>query len=1233
MQLYKKHFSVFVALIMVLSLLTPFSSVSKAAESFTETFDNWTQTGSSYLDGSFEGNNGVTWDYTGGRASTSIDGKGMMFRDAGSVLTSSEIDGGISTLSLDLKSDFTTKGVRQLEVFINGELIGTTPEAPLEGEKVSFSTEGIDVEGPFTLELLKVGSDKQLTVDNITWTSYEDPTKVSSVQSSVPAGQVAEGTEVAFSTSTADAEIFVSQNGGEYEAYAAPFTLTEDTTFDVYASADGLDDSDVRTYEYSVVTEESIADVRNQETGSIVSTTGTVSAVFNQGGANNIYMQNDGVGIVVRSAADVVPGDIISVYGELQDYNGLAQIAAEAGDVIVTGQEEAPAPKQIPETGLSEELEGTLVSVSNVNIASFGSGNYYGTDENGNDILIRPATSMDIQTGRTYEVVNGVVGEYNGTYQIVPRSVDDIIFDTNQVRPVKANPAGGFVEEGGTVELSSETEDAAIYYTTDGSVPTEDSTLYEGGVTITENTDLRAVAVKEGMTTSDVAEFSYVIQTDDIEIHDIQAAEHFSPYEGLSVPDVEGVVTYVVSGSSFYMQSLTADEDPRTSEGILVYQPSHGLAKGDHVEVSGTVLEYYVEGYAERAETDLPVTQIESTNINEIASDLELPEPIVIGGENGLEVPTEVIDNDSFGVFDPEEDGIDFYESIEGMLVEVAGGTASGPQKYGEIAVIPNKGDEVYTQAGGAIVKPGDFNPERVFIDVDDENFVVKTGDELSTSAIGVMSYGFGKYKVLAGKGQKPEFTDGGLESESTTIEYKEDELTVASYNIENFSANASNTSDEKAQRIADSFVNDLGSPDIIALTEVQDTNGPTDDGTVSGEGSYQRLINDIVALGGPEYAYTEVAPEDKQDGGQPGGNIRNGFLYNPERVQMTDGEAGGANDAIDVVDGELTLNPGRIAPSEFPNTRKPVVAEFEFNGEEVIVVGTHLNSKGGDQPLFGQNQPPFLGSEAERVELAGIINSFVQDVQAQTPDANIMVVGDMNDFEFSEPLEALKGEELTNLIDTVEKEERYTYNYEGNAQVLDHILVSNNLADRTVFDIVHINSDFMEVHGRASDHDPLLAQVNLTGEAEEEPQPEEKVINLADFKQKKVNIFEDNVRIVAEEGTKVEKVMVRGSNVSFEGEALADIEVTLHAKEAGAEYDFEGNEVKSVIVQHKNVETINGAENIQKLKLRGTAKHAGVALYDVDGNEIEIEDEKPGKGKGKGKDKGKGKHKGNKAA
>src|SRR5690606_33314795 len=145
-----------------------------------------------------------------------------------------------------------------------------------------------------------------------------------------------------------------------------------------------------------------------------------------------------------------------------------------------------------------------------------------------------------------------------------------------------------------------------------------------------------------------------------------------------------------------------------------------------------------------------------------------------------------------------------------------------------------------------------------------------------------------------------------------------------------------------------------------------------------------------------------------------------------------------------------------------------------------------HLNSKGGDQPLFGKNQPPTLGSVPERIELATAINGFIEEGLEQDPDLNVVVAGDMNDFEFTPALAALKGDILTNKVEDVPLEDRYSYYYQGNSQVLDHLLVTNNMADRTELDMVHINSMFMEQHGRASDHDPLLAQIAF--EKEEVP-------------------------------------------------------------------------------------------------------------------------------------------------
>ena len=50
--------------------------------------------------------------------------------------------------------------------------------------------------------------------------------------------------------------------------------------------------------------------------------------------------------------------------------------------------------------------------------------------------------------------------------------------------------------------------------------------------------------------------------------------------------------------------------------------------------------------------------------------------------------PTEIIDNDGLTSFDPSEDGIDFYESIELMRVAVSNAKVVGPQNYGEVIVV-----------------------------------------------------------------------------------------------------------------------------------------------------------------------------------------------------------------------------------------------------------------------------------------------------------------------------------------------------------------------------------------------------------------------------------------------------------------------------------------------------------------------------------------------------------------
>ena len=184
----------------------------------------------------------------------------------------------------------------------------------------------------------------------------------------------------------------------------------------------------------------------------------------------------------------------------------------------------------------------------------------------------------------------------------------------------------------------------------------------------------------------------------------------------------------------------------------------------------------------------------------------------------------------------------------------------------------------------------------------------------------------------------------------------------------------------------------------------------------------------------------------------------------------------------VDFENGKLTLNPGRIDPmnSAFNNSRKPLAAQFDFRGERVVVIVNHWNSKTGDTPLFGSTQPPVYGSEAQRKKIANVVYEFIEDIKEDDPKANIVSVGDFNDFQFSETLKIHEGNLMTNMINTVDKADRYTYLFQGNSQVLDHILVSNDLAKYTETDILHINADFTDMAGRASDHDPVMVQLDL---------------------------------------------------------------------------------------------------------------------------------------------------------
>ncbi len=555
-----------------------------------------------------------------------------------------------------------------------------------------------------------------------------------------------------------------------------------------------------------------------------------------------------------------------------------------------------------------------------------------------------------------------------------------------------------------------------------------------------------------------------------VRIHDIQGAAHISPLNGKPVTDVPGVVTALTT-NGFWLQDPQPDKDAATSEGVFVYTKTKPtVAVGDAVTVTGTVSEFRPSNTA----TNLTTTEIGATTVTATAHGVALPAPTVI-----RRTPHTVIENDATGdveksgTFDPKQDGLDYWESMEGMRIALDNAQVVGPSnKFGEFAVV--SGDaSVRTNRGGIVARPDDFNPERLIIDdVLAKTTSVDVGDRLPGRNVGVLEYGFGNPMLHVTA--TPEVHKTNLPREATRTA-REGELAMATANVENLAPTDPAT---KFEGIAQEIVHNLASPDLVNVEEVQDNSGAKDDGTVAADQTVAKLTAAITAAGGPSYEWRSIDPENDKDGGQPGGNIRVGFLFRTDRgLAFVDRPGGTATNATSVTDGHLTYSPGRLEPGDasWTDSRKPLAGEFTWHGKHIIVVANHWNSKGGDDPLNGRFQPPVFPSETQRSGQASIVADFVKSAGKKT---DLIVAGDLNCFDFSSQVKTLTDTGLRDLPATLPPSQRYTYVYEGNSEVLDHILLSPSLAHQSYdYDVVHLNAEYAV---QASDHDPSVVRLRL---------------------------------------------------------------------------------------------------------------------------------------------------------
>ncbi|MEL6458832.1 MAG: choice-of-anchor I family protein, partial [Cyanobacteria bacterium J06621_15] len=707
------------------------------------------------------------------------------------------------------------------------------------------------------------------------------------------------------------------------------------------------------------------------------------------------------------------------------------------------------------------------------------------------------------------------------------------------------------------------------------------------------------------------------------EIYEIQGAGHTSPFVSVDFENLPadtfsisgsevtttGIVTAVDTngGRGFYLQDATGDGDNATSDAIFVFTGSTPTVNiGDELEVTGTVAEFFPGDTDTR---NLPTTQISSPTITVKSSGNALPEATIIG-TGGRVPPTENIDDDAFGSiankgnFDPDTDGIDFFESLEGMLVTAKDAQAIAPtNRFGEIFTVVDNGENAtgISERGTLNISPDDFNPEKVQIDEDsgildfefpDVNVGAKLGD-----VTGVVGYSFGNFEIIPTEDFTGNIVESTIEAETTTIQGTADRLTVASYNVLNLDPNdADGDKDVENGRfdaIAAQIVNNLKTPDIIGLQEIQDNTGSADDAVTAADQTLQQLVDAIKTNGGPEYQFIDnTFIGNNTSGGQPGGNIRTAFLYNPDRVGLVDGSVESIQDSDQQTNEDNPFNDARL----------PLVAKFTFKGEEVTVVNNHFSSKGGSSPILGVEQPfearqeevIVNGSLDERQAQAEAVKGYVDGILAADSNANVVVLGDLNEFEFVSPVKDVLGSNLTNLAEIPPEDERYSFIFQGNSQYLDHILVSDNLAGTAEFDILQVNSEFAETTQRASDHDPLIASLSFSKENMDK-------INLS-----QVGTFtsEDGAEIVAYDPTTQRLFVTTGDTVevidiSNPAEPVKVDSATIDVTSVG---DFEGGGANSVAVSNNIVAVAVEADTAQDNGI--------VAFYNTDGeflNSVEV--------------------------
>jgi endonuclease/exonuclease/phosphatase family metal-dependent hydrolase len=153
----------------------------------------------------------------------------------------------------------------------------------------------------------------------------------------------------------------------------------------------------------------------------------------------------------------------------------------------------------------------------------------------------------------------------------------------------------------------------------------------------------------------------------------------------------------------------------------------------------------------------------------------------------------------------------------------------------------------------------------------------------------------------------------------------------------------------------------------------------------------------------------------------------------------------------------------------QYHYSRDCIEVHFTFNKRAVIVLGVHFKAKAAP------DDPDKRLAEGQHTR------KIADDLHALQPDAGIVVLGDFNDTPGSAPYNAVAGaapQLFVDSADAVPMAQRYSYNFSGKLELIDHQMANpllHAMLDPTSVVLVHAK-DVDDASKYASDHSPLKA-------------------------------------------------------------------------------------------------------------------------------------------------------------